>query len=219
MKIEGRKKKIESDKKIQILKMYMIFLDYGTIYDYELGLDCTKEKDNATFRRYANELHRIGAIPKVRLKKKTIQNPDGNTALYYFYAKDVKIKEPKPFNKVFDPELGKEVDLYNPNSLITSNHYHVFRFYRKPTRNRLARIACMIYWMKTRPLHIGERGKQEIRNMYNKLNPNASDKTFQRDESLRLYALYSYLGIDEEDFDEGYFNKKYRKYLNIKNKN
>lgn len=218
MKIEGRRKKIESDKKVQIIKMYMIFLDYGTVYDYELSLDCSKEKDQATFRRYANELHRVGAIPKVRLKKKIIQNGPESQTFYFFAAKEVKLQDTSPVGKTYDAKLGRELNLYDPRKPMARNAYHVFRFYRKPTRNRLARVLCMVYWFKTRPIHSGEQGQKEIRARYEKLNPGASDKTFQRDEDLRMYALYSYLDFDKEDFADDVRSMKYYKYVSRKNR-
>ncbi|MBR2788156.1 MAG: hypothetical protein IKD94_03235, partial [Erysipelotrichaceae bacterium] len=212
MKIDGRKKKIESDKKIQIIKMYMILLDYGTVYDYELDLDCSKEKDQTTFRRYANELHRIGAIPKVRLKKETRRDGNNTSAFYYYSAQGVKLIDRKPDGEIFVPKLGKTLPVYDPRVPISKNAYHCFKFYKRPTRNRLARILCMIYWSRTRPHHTGAEGEKEIRRQYDKINPGASNKTFQRDRDLELYALYSYLGFEEEDVPE-----KYHKFLSQKN--
>ena len=213
MKIEGRRKKIESDKKVQIIKMYMIFLDYGTVYDYELGLDCSKEKDQATFRRYANELHRVGAIPKVRLKRKVVQNGPESQTFYFFAAKGVKLQDTPPVGKTYDVKLGRELNLYDPRKPMARNAYHVFRFYRKPTRNRLARILCIIYWNKTRPVLSGEQGKKEKRDRYERINPCASEKTYQRDMDLCMYALYSSLDFEKEDLSIDFQDNKFYKYL------
>lgn len=212
MKIEGRKKKIESEKMIQILKMYNIFLEYGTVYDFELGLDCSKEKDQATFRRYANELHQVGAIPKVKLKKEIIESGNKKEIFHYYAAPGVKLVQRKPDGYVYVPQVGKKLPVFNPRKAFQQNAYHRFRIPKRPAKRRLARLLCYEYWMRAFPPH--SKG-EEYRTRYEKLNPGASEKTYQRDRDLLLLARFAYLDYDPIE-DREMIPEVYKRYLRSK---
>ncbi len=182
MNIQGRKKKTESRKKIQIIKMYLILLDYGSVYDFELGLDCSKEKDRTTFRRYARELETVKAIPKVRLKTKTI----GTKTFRYYDAPDVRL-------------VRKRL----PGPFVAENKYHRFRFGKDPKQKRLARILLMAYWGRTWPCS----GMNDPRKRYEIVNPGASGKTYRRDHDLLMYAIFSYMGHEKEDLSDPYLHR------------
>ena len=212
MKINGRKKKIESEKMIQVLKMYNIFLEYGTVYDFELGLDCSKEKDQATFRRYANELYQVGAIPKVKLKKEIIEAGNKKDIFYYFAAPGVKLIQREPDGYVYVPQVGKRLPVFNPRKAFQRNAYHRFRIPNRPAKRRLARLLCYDYWMKSFPPH--HKGN-EFRERYEKLNPGASEKTYKRDRELLLLARFSYLDYDPVE-DREMIPDVYMRYLRSK---
>ena len=195
MKIDGRKKKIESDKLVQVLKMYNIFLEYGSVYDFELGLDCSTERDQTTFRRYANELIRIGAIPKIRLNKKTIEDGLNKKTFYFYSAPDVKLVKQKPFKKEYNALSGGYLPVYDSKQAFQKNPYNHFKTNRKKGKGRLARLVCYQYWISSYPV----RDEQDLRSRYERINPGASEKTYQRDHDLLLIARFSYLDYDPKE--------------------
>lgn len=66
MYIENRKKKIESDKLIKEILLYLYLLRDGKAYDYQLSV--VSPTFERTLQRYSKELSLSGAIPKIRLK-------------------------------------------------------------------------------------------------------------------------------------------------------
>ena len=67
MIIANRKKKIESEKLIKEVLLYICLINDNICYDYQLNrISPTFER---SLQRYSNELFHSGAIPKLRLKR------------------------------------------------------------------------------------------------------------------------------------------------------
>ena len=94
MKIENRKKKIQSDKIVKELIMYLALLSSGKVYQSELNISTAEfEYDHnntvidpeiksptslRSFQRYAKDLEEAGAVPSLELER----DPEEEDAFY-----------------------------------------------------------------------------------------------------------------------------------------
>lgn len=126
MKINNRHKKIESEKLIKEVLMYIYLINDFIVYDTDLNVISPTIK--RSMQRYASELIHSGAIPKIRLK--TSEN-----GLYYKVNEDI-LETNKKFYKYLDNEHTERlarilslVYLMKLNHPIVSNRRSIEEFY------------------------------------------------------------------------------------------
>jgi len=213
MNIPNREKKPEGAKKIKEVAMYTILLEQGNVFDFELGLHCENPSDRRKFERYANELHEVGATPKMRLKtQKIIESGKVVDKLHYYEAPEVLLEFAQlDINGNDSLEEGElyRLDIKKPLYRNKYSSTHKFKYHKnKPTSFRLARVLCMIYFNRSYIDFELKNGNTRFREFYfKKVNPGASEKTYERDKELYLYAIYT-SKLEIEDI-----RKKYRNYI------
>ena len=193
MKIENRKRKIQSDKIVKELIMYLALLSNGIVFISELDIeeDKTSHTSVRTFQRYAEELEKAGAVPKL------IKKQDEYKIDYYL----VKEAETEVANTFFAPNpsfsfVVKKADIKNSYAREFLDNYMDFNV-EHPNAHiaKLARLCkfanriCRISPEDGRKYNT-KSIKNIVENIYRKeISKNFNKRTYQRDIDAVVIAF------------------------------
>ena len=207
MKIGNRKRKIQSDKIVKELIMYLDLLSSGKVYQSELNLSTFEMEDDfnstnteiesptslRTFQRYAKDLEEAGAVPRLELRR----DPDeGDNPFYNVekYKTEQASRNYKSSNQSYSFVVKKE-DLKQSFADVYLKDYQNFNINHSEAHiARLARICKLANGvcrsLEKRKIKTDKEAKEFLENYYrNNISSDYNSKTFQRDVDVLIIAL------------------------------
>lgn len=223
MKIGNRKRKIQSDKIVKELIMYLALLSTGKVYQSELNISteefeydpkCTAANvatiDNEiksstslrSFQRYAKDLEEAGAVPPLELQRDS-EEKDPFYSVEAYETKQTSIntyqsKHPWSF-------MVKREDIESSFADKYLKDYQDFNVNHSEAHiARLARICKYANGVckssKKRNIGSDENAGEFLEDYYkNNINSNYNLKTFQRDTDVLIIALNEVFNSPKED--------------------
>lgn len=218
MKIKNRKRKIQSDKIVKELIMYLVLLSSGKVYQSELNISTAKfEYDHVntnndpetksstslrSFQRYAKDLEEAGAVPPLELKR----DPEEEDAFYSVEKYETKqastntyqLKHPWSF-------VVKKEDIENSFADKYLKDYQDFNTNHSEAHiARLARICKLANGIcrssEKENIETNKEAKELLENYYrNNIDSNYNSKTFQRDVDVVIIALNEVFNCSKSD--------------------
>ena len=208
MKIENRKKKIQSDKIVKELIMYLALLSSGKVYQSELNISTTEfeydldhtdidpETKSPTslrsFQRYAKDLEEAGAVPSLELER----DPEEEDAFYSVEKYETKQKNTNNYQSKYPWSFViKKEDIKNSFADKYLKDYQDFNVNHSEAHiARLARICKLANGicrsLEKENIETNKEAREFIEDYYrNNIDNNYNSKTFQRDVDVLIIAF------------------------------
>ena len=207
MKIENRKKKIQSDKIVKELIMYLALLSSGKVYQSELNISTAEfEYDHnntvidpeiksptslRSFQRYAKDLEEAGAVPSLELER----DPEEEDAFYSVEKYKTKQSNPNNYHSKYPLSfVVKKEDVAGSFAKYLKDYQDFNVNHSKTHIARLARICKLANGIcrniEKKNIETDKEAKEFLENYYrNNIDSNYSSKTFQRDVDVVIIAL------------------------------
>lgn len=218
MKIENRKKKIQSDKIVKELIMYLALLSSGKVYQSELNIDTSEMEDELnntntnpeiesptslrTFQRYVKDLEKAGALPPLELKRDT---KEGDA----FYSVE-KYKTKRTSTNTYQSKhqysfVVKKEDIESSFADKYLEDYQDFNVNHSEAHiARLARICKLANGicrsLEKENIETNKEAREFIEDYYrNNIDNNYNSKTFQRDVDVLIIAFNEVFNYPDSD--------------------
>lgn len=208
MKIENRKRKIQSDKIVKELIMYLALLSSGKVYQSELNIstaefDDEQDHTNAvpeiefptslrSFQRYAKDLEEAGAVPPLEIER----DPEEEDAFYSVEKYETKQTNTNNYQSKYPWSfVVKKEDIKQSFADKYLKDYQDFKIDHSEAHiARLARICKLANGvcrsLEKRKIKTDKEAKEFLENYYrNNINSDYNSKTFQRDVDVLIIAL------------------------------
>lgn len=217
MKIGNRKRKIQSDKIVKELIMYLDLLSSGKVYQSEPNISTAEfEYDRdftgiypkiesstslRSFQRYAKDLKEAGAIPSLELKR----DPEDDDAFYS--VEKYETKQPNPNN--YQPKYPLSFVVKKED--VAGSFAKYLKDYRGFNVNHseahIARLARMCKFAngicrssEKNNIKTDNEAKGFLENFYrNNIDSNYNQKTFLRDADVLIITLNEVFNCPKSD--------------------
>ena len=233
MKIKNRKRKIQSDKLVKELIMYLALLSSGKVYQSELNISTAEfEYDHnntvidpeiksptslRSFQRYAKDLEEAGAVPSLELER----DPEEEDAFYSVEKYETKQKNTNNYQSKYPWSFViKKEDIKNSFADKYLKDYQDFNVNHSEAHiARLARICKLANSIcrssEKENIETNKEAKEFLEEYYrNNIDSDYNQKTFQRDVDVVIIALnevFNYSNSDRYKEVMGKFLKGYQR--------
>ena len=209
MKINNRKKKIQSEKIVKELMMYLALLSSGKVYPFELNLG---EDDTLislrTFQRYAKELEETGAVPTLEITK-------DEEGLHYCAFKEEPVFTKPEFSRSSSPFsfIVRKADVKNTSADHYIYDYQDFNIDHEDSHtaklSRICKMANRICRMTEEERLMNDVNLNDFLKTYYKeeVSSNFNTRTYQRDLDAVVIALNEIFNDSE--------NKRYKEVVKM----
>ncbi len=218
MKVENRKRKIQSEKIVKELIMYLALLSSGKVYQSELNISTAEfeydgdhtntdpETKSSTslrsFQRYAKDLEEAGSIPSLELKR----DPEEEDAFYSVEKYETKQTSTNTYQSKHPWSfVVKREDIENSFADKYLKDYQDFNVNHSETHiARLARICKLANGicrsLEKENIETNKEAREFIEDYYrNNIDNNYNSKTFQRDVDVLIIAFNEVFNYPDSD--------------------